>query len=549
MLVKPEPRAFVRDWAFLRLAKAGLRQVFERLERGCERLFSPSLNPLAQLGAISFYLFWIVVVSGIYLFIFFDTGIVHAYSSVEWISGEHWYHAGIMRSLHRYASDLMVVSMAIHFLREFSLDRYRGVRWFSWITGVPLIWLLYISGITGYWLVWDKLAQYVAITSVDLLDVFPIFGESISRNFLTAEHLSDRFFSLLVFLHIAVPLMLLLGMWIHIQHISRPKVNPPRLLAVLVLAALLAVSLWKPAASQGPADLSMVPTGMGLDWFYLPLYPLAERWGGLGLWVLLFGLSTMLAVMPWLPPFRRAPAAVVDLENCNGCNRCVEDCPYEALRLVPRTDGSTFQWQAEVDPDLCVSCGICVGACPSATPFRNAADLKSGIELPHILMEDIRARVLTAAEEPGEGPKIITLACEHGAARDRRSHTVLLPCVAMAPPALVDFILARGLAEGVVVAGCRESAGYHRLGVDWTKQRFEMRRDPYLRRRVPRERLKVIWASPWETIRFAAEMATFARQLAAMRHDRQNEVQGNREDVAPEDALPDLEPASVESEV
>jgi ferredoxin/coenzyme F420-reducing hydrogenase delta subunit len=505
-----------RDWPPLRLLKAGLRRFFDPLERGAERLFTPALNPLAQLGALSFFLFWVVAVSGIYLFAFFDTGIVNAYSSVEWISGPHWYHAGVMRSLHRYASDLMVASMALHLLREFSLDRYRGTRWFSWFTGIPLVWFLYISGITGYWLVWDALAQYVALVSAALLDVAPIFGEPLARNFLTPEHLSSRFFTLLVFLHIAVPLILLLGMWIHIQRISRPKVNPPRLLAALVLAALLAVSLWKPAVSQGPADLTRVPAEVGLDWFFLPLYPLAETWGGLGLWTLLVGVSAMLAVMPWLPPFRRAPAAAVDLTNCNGCNRCVEDCPYEAVRLAPRTDGAPFPFQAEVSPDLCVSCGICMGSCPSSTPFRRQHDLKTGIDLPGQPLREVRESVIAAAAELRGAGRAMVLACEHGAGSGDVDGVVTFPCVAMIPPSLIDYILSKGLADGVVVAGCGESTAYNRLGVEWTRRRFAGERDPYLRKRVARERLLTLWASPLEAARYAAGKAAFAARLKEM---------------------------------
>ncbi|WP_011578753.1 MULTISPECIES: cytochrome b N-terminal domain-containing protein [Chelativorans] len=504
------------DWPPLRHAKAGLRLVFDQLERGAERLFSPAFNPLAQLGAISFFLFWVVAVSGIYLFIFFDTGVVNAYSSVEWISDAHWYHAGVMRSFHRYASDLMVLSIALHLLREFSLDRYRGTRWFSWFTGIPLIWFLYISGITGYWLVWDKLAQYVAIVSAELLDVVPIFGEPLARNFLTPEHLSSRFFSLLVFLHIAVPLVLLLGMWIHIQRISRPKVNPPRLLAALVLAALLAVALLTPAVSQGPADLTKVPAEISLDWFYLPLLPLAEKWGGWSLWGLLVGVSTMLAAMPWLPPFRRAPAATVDLPNCNGCNRCVEDCPYEAIRLVPRTDGEPFPHQAEVSTDLCVSCGICMGSCPSSTPFRRTVELKTGIDLPGQPLREVRDSVAAASSELRGDGRVMVLACEHGAGSGAIGAVVTFPCVAMIPPSLIDFILSRNLADGVIVAGCGESVCYNRLGVEWTKQRFAGARDPYLRKRVPRERLATIWASPFETNRFEAEKAAFAERLQGL---------------------------------
>ena len=501
------------DWPIFRHAKAGLRRVFDVLERGAERLFTPALNPLAQIGALSFFLFWIVTVSGVYLFIFFDTGIVDAYSSVEWISGPHWYHAGVMRSFHRYASDLMVVSVMVHLLREFSLDRYRGTRWFSWFTGIPLIWLLYVSGITGYWLVWDTLAQYVAMVSSKLLDVFPIFGEPLARNFLTPEHLSSRFFTLLVFLHIAVPLVLLLGMWIHIQRISRPKVNPPRTLAMLILGALLVTALWKPALSQGPADLSRVPVEVGLDWLFLPLYPLAEAWGEWSLWGGLVGISLMLALMPWLPPFRRAPAAVIDLPNCNGCNRCVEDCPYEAVRLVPRTDGEVFTHQAEVDADLCVACGICMGACPSSTPFRRVHDLKTGIDLPGQTLAEVRESVVAAANGAGS---VLVLACEHGAGGGDAGSVVTFPCVAMVPPSLIDFILSKKLADGVVVAGCSESTCYNRLGIEWTKERFAGARDPYLRKRVPRERLATIWASPFESRRYEQEKKAFAASLAAL---------------------------------
>ena len=502
------------DWPVLRHAKAGLRRIFDFLERGGEALFTPALNPMAQLGTITFFLFWVVAISGIYLFIFFDTGIVNAYSSLEWISGPHWYHAGVMRSLHRYASDLMVVTMVLHLLREFSLDRYRGTRWFSWFTGVPLIWFLYVSGITGYWLVWDELAQYVAVISAKLLDVFPVFGEPLARNFLTPEHLSDRFFSLLVFLHIAVPLILLLVMWIHIQRISRPKTNPPRLLAGLILAALVAVALWRPAVSQGPADLTKVPDEIGIDWFYLLLYPLAEDWGAWSLWALLIGVSTILAAMPWLPPFRRAPAAEIDLPNCNGCNRCVEDCPYEAIRLVPRTDDEPFPHQAEVDADLCVSCGICMGSCPSSSPFRRQQDLKTGIDLPGQPLREVRDEVVAASAGLHGDHRVMVLACEHGAGGgDVGNGVVTFPCVAMVPPSVIDFILSKDLADGVVVAGCSESTCYNRLGVEWTKQRFAGERDPYLRRRVPRERLTTIWASPFETGRYEAEKAAFAAGL------------------------------------
>ncbi len=499
-----------------------LRTGFEFIERGADGIFTPQLNPFGRLGAIGFFLFWIVAVSGIYLFIFFDTGVVDTYESIEAITHAQWFAGGVMRSFHRYASDLMVAVLAIHLLREFSLDRYRGAHWFSWFTGVPLIWMLYASGITGYWLVWDKLAQYVAIVSSELLDWLPIFGESIARNFLSPSSLSDRFFTLLVFMHIAVPLILLFLMWVHILHISRPKVNPPRALAAVILVALVAVSLWKPALSQGPANLAKIPNDVGLDWFYLPLYPLADMWSRGAIWALLGGFTLMLAVLPWLPPFKRARAAEVDLAHCNGCGRCVEDCPFEAVRLVPRSDGLPFPQQVQVSTSLCMSCGICVGACPSSTPFRRTQELKSGIELPDLSLRELRARTEKAAAALPGPTRILIFACAHGAARGHGAGAVELPCVAMAPPSLFDYVLSRGMADGVVIAGCAEREGYHRLGVAWTQGRIGGTRSPYLRARVPRERLKAIWASPTERSRFAAELAEFTAAVAALPPDRRD---------------------------
>lgn len=498
------------------LIRRVFRAGFEIIERPFDRLFGPQLNPIAQLGALGFFFFWIVAVSGIYLFIFFDTGIERAFQSVEYISGPHWFHAGVMRSLHRYASDLMVVMLFVHMLREFAYDHYRGVRWYSWFTGVPIIWFLYTSGITGYWLVWDKLAQFVAISSSELLDWLPVFGEPIARNFISTGTLTSRFFTLMVFMHIAVPLFLLFIMWLHILRISRPKMNPPRALAWLTLVALVVVSLWNPALSQGAADMTIVPA-VGLDWFILPVYPLITMWGHGEVWAFLVAVSVMIAVMPWLPPLRRGKPATVDLEHCNGCTYCAEDCPYEAIRMVKRTDGMPFPLQAQVNPSLCVSCGICAGSCPSSIPFRRTEDLRTGIDLPDRSVKELRDKVTeTARTLSGPGPRILVLACEHGAAAGRLEGTVLLPCAAATPPSMIDFILSRDLADGVVVAGCAERAPHNRLGVKWTEERFAEQRDPYLRARVPRERIAKIWASAFETRKAEAEIAAFAARVAAM---------------------------------
>lgn len=493
-----------------------LRGAFDVTERGLDRLFGPRANPLGQLGALGYFLFWIVAASGFYVFALFDTGVTRAFASVEWMSDSQWWHAGLMRSFHRYASDLMIVVMLLHMTREFALDRFRGARWFSWFTGAPLIGFLYVCGITGYWLVWDRLAQYVATTSTELIDWMPIFGEPIARNFLEPSSLSDRFFTLLVYLHIAVPIVLLFVMWIHIQRISHPKINPPRLLGAIVLVALLIVSLAMPAVSQGPADLAQVPTPVRLDSFYLILYPLADRAPGAA-WAAMTAIGVVLSIVPFLPPRRQPAIAKVFLDHCNGCGRCVADCPYEALQLARRTDGAVYQSEVVVDPGKCVSCGICVGSCPSSTPFRRSSELETGIDLPDYPFARMREDAIAACTALSEGPRVLAITCRYGAGRSLEKSSGLaiveLPCVAMAPPSMIDFVLSRKLADGIAIVGCSERSCFNRLGVDWTEQRFAHERDPYLRTRVPRDRLTTIWASSTQTSSLAGQLDEFRSRL------------------------------------
>lgn len=499
---------------------AGIRSVarvgFDRLERALDDAFGPAWNPLAHLGPLGWLFFWVVAITGIYLFIFFDTGVEAAYSSVEWLTNDHWFHAGLARSLHRYASDLMVLVMLIHALREWVNDRYRGRRWFSWVTGVFVLWFVYVSGITGYWLVWDKLAYYVAIVSTELLDALPFFGEPIARNFLTPESLSSRFFTLMVFLHVAIPLILLLMMWIHVQRISAARTNPPRGLGILSLGALVVVSYAYPAVSQGPADLTEVPQQVGLDWFLLSLYPVIESVPPGVIWTGVLLITVLLIALPWAPPRSEGTAALVTLDHCNGCARCVADCPYAAITLVPRSDGAAFRHEVQVDPNRCVACGICMGACPTSTPFRRTEKLVTGIDLPDRTLSDLREEVIAASEGLHGAGRVLTLACQHGAAEDAAPGRVVLPCVAMVPPSLIDYIISRDLADGVCVVGCAERECFNRFGRDWTEQRFARERDPYLRQRVPRERILTVWRGPSETVKSDKDIQAFSARLSEM---------------------------------
>lgn len=479
------------------LQKTG-RAGFSLLQRPLSQAFAPGQSPLDQLGALSIFFCWIVLVSGIWLLIFFRTSVSGAFESLEYLTNEQWYLGGIMRSLHRYASDALIITVLLHIVKEFSFDRYRQSRWFSWVTGMPLIWMIFPLGITGYWLVWDELAHYTAITSAELMDAIPIFTGSMAANFLSDSVLSDRFFTLMAFLHlIGLPIFLVFGIWLHVFRISRPIINPPRTLMSGTLLAMLVLALVFPAESQDKADLTQATQVINLDWFYLHAYPLVRMWSPGWVWMMLVAITGLIVVAPWLPSGRKLEAAVVDLDNCNGCRRCADDCPYGAIDMLPRSDGKSYIEEAVVDPELCVSCGICVGACPTASPFRTRRDLVPGIDLPALSAATLRKKIKAVSYANDDATRILTFCCDGnrvGKQLQKKGEAVIyVTCMGQIPPSHLDYALSRGFADAIVLTACADGGCRHRFGAEWTAQRVTRSRNPYLRKRVDNSKIAMIW--------------------------------------------------------
>ena len=480
--------------------------------RAAERLgdlaFGSARNPLRYLGAIGFFAFWLLAASGTVLYTVLDTSVDGAWRSIHDLADAPLALGVLLRGVHRYAADLMVVAMALHLLREWLHRHERGTRRFAWLTGVSLIGIVFAIAIGGFWINWDQLGQYSATATAEWVDALPVVSSAMARNFIAVSAVSDRLFSLFVFVHIGLPLMLVFGLWFHIQRLTSAAVWPPRALAVGLGLMLAVLALAAPITSHAPAALNSVPDTLRLDWIVLFVHPLTEATSPALVWALVGGGALLLFALPFLPSRRDTPAptAMVDAANCNGCQRCFADCPYAAITMVPHPNQRIGRTLALVDPDLCVSCGICAGACPSSTPFRSVAQLVTGIDMPQLPIDALRQRMRESLKATDAAQPIVVFGCNHGAdvarlwSADVCSFSLL--CAGQLPPSFVEYALRDG-AAGVVVAACRNGGCEFRFGERWTAERLRGAREPHLRASVDTERVELVFAARGDTVLIA----------------------------------------------
>jgi len=501
-------------------AANAIDRAFVAAERGLDAPFGARANPLRNLGTLAFFLFWVLAATGIYLFVYFDTSVEGAYASIEALTTKQWWLGGVVRSVHRYAADAFVAATLLHLAREWAAGRYRRFRAFSWISGVPLLWLMYASGIVGYWLVWDARAQISALATAEWFDATGLTAEPMARNFLGAESVGDRLFSLFVFLHIGLPLALLAGMWIHVQRIGQPRTVAPRALVAAALAMLLVVALLHPASSQPPWDPLRLPATIELDWFVLFMHPLMAATSPAALWLLVGGATLLLVALPSLSPGSKPVPAVVDPANCNGCARCTVDCPYQAVLLIPAPNVRSGR-QVEIMSERCAACGLCAGACPSSTPFRSTETLAAGIDMPDADVQRQRVKLEAALARIAQATtgRIIVFACAEAAnaaaLEDARTALLDMRCIGMLPPSFIEYALRAG-ADGALLVACREGECRYRIGAELTAQRLAGERQPILRKSVPRERLRMVALAAGEEDDLVAARDALRRALDAL---------------------------------
>lgn len=137
-------------------------------------------------GGITFLLFLLLTLSGILLMFFYRPDPAHAYQDILTLTQEMPF-GSFLRSVHRYAGDLMVIMAFVHMVRVFIAGAYRPPREFNWIVGVLLLVLTLAVSFTGYLLPWDQKGYWATTVASNLLAAAPVIGADGPAAMVSAE--------------------------------------------------------------------------------------------------------------------------------------------------------------------------------------------------------------------------------------------------------------------------------------------------------------------------------------------------------------------------
>lgn len=119
------------------------------------------------LGIASASAFLVTVITGVMLMFYYKSFPEVAYDSIKDI---HFVvpTGRFMRNIHRWAGNVMVVTVLLHMARVFYTAAYRRPREFNWFLGMFLLVITLGLAFTGYLLPWDQLAYWATTIGANI---------------------------------------------------------------------------------------------------------------------------------------------------------------------------------------------------------------------------------------------------------------------------------------------------------------------------------------------------------------------------------------------
>jgi len=301
--------------------------ITEALRKALGYRLAPHVTWRHALGGIAYLLFILLVLTGVLLSVHYRPSVQEAYPSIQHIVSEvtlGW----MMRDLHVWAANLVVLAVLAHMARVFFDAAYKPPRETSWLVGVGLLFLVLAFGATGTLLPWDQGAYWTVSEALNGVAAVPLLG-GVTAGMLRGDPIVSgatlsRFFAVHV---IVLPWFAFALLLFHFTVVRRHGIAPPKhppanpaegsgrrffpnhllrsfSVATVVCALMITLAAFWPRAVGDPANPAQPPDALSTTWVVVDvsraLIHYLGAWGFVGFSLL--GLSLAL-----VPLFDRGP--------------------------------------------------------------------------------------------------------------------------------------------------------------------------------------------------------------------------------------------------
>jgi ubiquinol-cytochrome c reductase cytochrome b subunit len=211
----------IHDWLNQRLAVDTVRKVL-----ATEYWIPKNINFLWAMGMILAVTFGMLLISGIFLMMYYKPDTKLAFDSVNYVIMSQVGYGWLWRHVHAVAASVVFLIIYIHMFTGIYYGSYKKGREMIWISGMLLFVTFSAEAFSGYMLPWGQMSYWagMVITNIFSLGALHLNGlvEWIRGDYVPGDAFLTRFFMLHVVL---LPLAVMALIVFHFATLRIPHVN------------------------------------------------------------------------------------------------------------------------------------------------------------------------------------------------------------------------------------------------------------------------------------------------------------------------------------
>ncbi len=185
-----------------------------------------NINFLWAMGMILATLFTVLLVSGVFLLMYYKPDVNLAFDSVNYTIMQEVAYGWLFRHVHAVGASVVFLVIYIHMFTGIYYGSYKKGREMIWVSGMLLFVTFSAEGFSGYMLPWGQMSYWAAYVITEIFGGIPLIGGDlvvwIRGNFYVSDATLTRFFMLHVLL---LPLVIMGAIVFHFYTLRFPHVN------------------------------------------------------------------------------------------------------------------------------------------------------------------------------------------------------------------------------------------------------------------------------------------------------------------------------------